>query len=176
MMEPRSRSSERMRLELDNTWLYIVSLRPAGLLVDELRRVVAIQVVSRVAFAGRILALVLIAHTSATGHLAIAFALSLTTWVGVSGWRCLVGLNRSKQAEDWTHMGRKQPCCADGPGGRPQAWRSAIFWRHCRWAFSGMLRPVEEFVVNFLRFRSAALGHGRVLAPSGAGWGPPVLG
>lgn len=75
-----------MRLELDNTGLHIVSLWPAGLLVDELGRVIAIHVVGGVAFAGRILALVLIAHASATGHLAIAFALSLATWVGVSGW------------------------------------------------------------------------------------------
>ena len=89
-----------MRLELDDTWFDIMGLWPAGLLVDELRRVIAIHVVSRVAFAGRILALVLIAHTSATGHLAIAFALPLTTWVGVSGWGCLVGLSQSQQAED----------------------------------------------------------------------------
>ena len=75
-----------MRLELDNAGFHIMSLWPAGLLMDELRRVIAIHVVGGVAFAGRILALVLIAHASATGHLAIAFALSLTTWVGISGW------------------------------------------------------------------------------------------
>lgn len=89
-----------MRLELDNAGFHIVSLWPAGLLVDQLRRVVAIHVVGRVALAGRILALVLIAHASTTWHLSIAFALPLTTWVGVSGWGCLVGLNRSQQAED----------------------------------------------------------------------------
>jgi hypothetical protein len=89
-----------MRLELDNAGFHIVSLWPARLLVDKLRRVIAVHVVGGVAFAGRILALVLIAHTSATGHLAIAFALPLTTWVGVSGWASLVGLNQSQQAED----------------------------------------------------------------------------
>ena len=89
-----------MRLKLDDTGLHIVSLWPAGLLVDELRRVVAIQVMGRLALAGRILALVLIAHASAAWHFAIAFALPLATWVGVSGWGCLVGLNRSQQAED----------------------------------------------------------------------------
>jgi hypothetical protein len=100
MVESRSRSSKRMRLELDHAGFHIMSLWPARLLVDELRRVIAVHVVSRVALAGRILALVLIAHTSATGHFAIAFALPLTTWVCVSGWGCLVGLNRSQQAED----------------------------------------------------------------------------
>ena len=89
-----------MRLELDDTWFDIMGLWPAGLLVDKLRRVIAVHVVSGVALAGRILALVLIAHASTAGHLAIAFALPLTTWVGVSGWRSLVGLNRSQQAED----------------------------------------------------------------------------
>jgi len=89
-----------MRLELDNAGFHIVSLWPAGLLVDELRRVVAIHVMGRVALAGRVLALVLIAHASATRHFAIAFALPLATWVWVSGLGCLVGLNRSQQAED----------------------------------------------------------------------------
>lgn len=79
MVESRSRSCEWMRLELDNTWFDIVSLWPAGLLVDKLRRVIAVNVVSGVAFTGRILALVLIAHTSAARHLAIAFALPLAT-------------------------------------------------------------------------------------------------
>jgi hypothetical protein len=77
-----------------------MGLWPAGLLVDELGRVIAVHVVGRVALAGRILALVFIAHTSATRHLAIAFALPLTTCIGVSGWRSLVGLNWSQQAED----------------------------------------------------------------------------
>ena len=89
-----------MRLKLDNTGFHIVSLWPARLLVDELRWVVAIHVVGGVALAGRVLALVLVAHASATRHFAIAFALSLTTWVGVSGCGCRVGLNRSQQAED----------------------------------------------------------------------------
>lgn len=89
-----------MRLELDDAGFHIVRFWPAGLLVDKLRRVIAIHVVSGVALAGRILALVFIAHTSATGHLAITFALPLTTWVGISGWACLVGLNQSQQAED----------------------------------------------------------------------------
>ena len=89
-----------MRLELDNAGFHIVSLWPAGLLVDKLRRIIAIHVMGRVALAGRILALVLIAHASAAWHLAIAFALPLATWVGISGWGCLVGLNRSQQAED----------------------------------------------------------------------------
>ena len=89
-----------MRLELDDAGFHIVSLWPAWLLMDKLRRVVAIHVMGRVALAGRILALVLIAHASAAWHLAIAFALPLATWVGVSGWGCLVGLNRSQQAED----------------------------------------------------------------------------
>jgi hypothetical protein len=79
MVEARSRSRERMRLELNNTGLHIMSLWIAGLLVDKLRRVVAIHVVSGVALAGRILALVLIPNTSAARHLAIAFALSLST-------------------------------------------------------------------------------------------------
>jgi len=47
-------------------------------------------------------------------------------------------------------MGRKQPCFADGPGGRPRVLRNAIFWRRCHWAFSGMLRQESELVVNFL--------------------------
>jgi len=38
-----------------------------------------------------------------------------------------------------------------------------IFW-YC-------LDREEELLVNFLRTRSAALGHGRVLSLSGAGWG-----
>ena len=46
-------------------------------------------------------------------------------------------------------MGRKQPCFADGPGGRPRVLRSAIFWRHCRWAFSGMLKSENGLVINF---------------------------
>lgn len=100
MMESRSRSRERMRLELDHTRFDIVGLWPAGLLVDKLRRVVAVHVVSGVALTGRILALVLIAHTSAARHLAIALALPLATWDGVSGWGSLVGLNPRRQAED----------------------------------------------------------------------------
>ena len=72
-----------MCLQLDNTRLDIVSLRPAGLLVDELGRIVAVQVVSRATLAGRILALILIAYASTARKLAIALSLPLPAWVGI---------------------------------------------------------------------------------------------
>jgi hypothetical protein len=77
VVEASSGCSERVCLELNDTWFDIVGLRPAGLLVRNLRWVVAVQVVGRLTLAGRVFALVLITHTSATGHLAIALALPL---------------------------------------------------------------------------------------------------
>lgn len=82
-----------MCLQLDDTRFDIVSLGPAGLLVDELGRIVTVHVVSRATLAGRILALVLVAHTSTARQFAIAFALPLAAWVGISGHGHLVGLN-----------------------------------------------------------------------------------
>lgn len=75
-----------MCLQLDNTRFDIVGLRPAGLLVDELGRIVTVHVVSRATLPGRILALVLIAYTSTARQFTIAFTLPLTAWVGISGW------------------------------------------------------------------------------------------
>jgi hypothetical protein len=79
MVETSSRRRERMRLELNNTRFDIMGLRPAGLLVYKLWWVVSIHMMSRVTFTGRVLALILIAYTSAARHLAIAFSLPLAT-------------------------------------------------------------------------------------------------
>lgn len=87
-----------MGLQRNDTWFDIVSLWPAILVMRNLRRVVAVEVVSRLALAGRILALVLIAHTCATGHLAIAFALPLATWSGCERQGSLS--RRAEPAED----------------------------------------------------------------------------
>lgn len=80
VVETGSRRRERMGLELDDTGLDIVCLWIAGwLLVDDFWRIVAVHVVIRLTLARSIFTLVLIADTSAAGHLAVAFALALAT-------------------------------------------------------------------------------------------------
>lgn len=163
-MEASAGGRQRMSLELNDIWLSIVSLRPALLLVRDFRWVVAVEVVSRVAFAWGVLALVFIAHASAARHLAIALALPLATCdgcerevdflaVGLSV-SSLVGAGR---AGGGTYRERRRRAISGGPDGRPQASPTATAYGRCRWAwlvFQAAGDRLEMLLCPFFAFRA----------------------